>query len=156
MATTTPLLSDPDLAYIAAVIDTKARIKKLYLPTGVVLPVVHLSCPDLQLLQYLGDITGITPFITRRTYKRHRCNEHCPDDHQDHVISESARWSVSGVKATILLAAIQPFIRFQKPEVDQAINLGLDAPFKAAKLKEMEKLGWSIPPELKPNIAVVR
>lgn len=139
-------ISDTDLAYLAAVIDTKARVKTLQLPTGSVIPVVHMSSPDMELLQYLGKLTGISPFITRRSYEKHRCTEHCPDQH-DHVTSESARWSVSGAKATVLLAAIQPFIRFQKAEIDTAINVGLDAPVKTGTLKKMIALGWALPEE---------
>lgn len=144
MATSTPTLTEAELAYIAAVINTRARIKKLTLKTGTVIPVVHLSTPDMELLQYLGGLTGITPFLTHRSYQKHRCNEHCPDKHE-HVESQSSRWSISGAKATILLSAIQPYVRFQTAVVNEVVDLGLDASHKPGTVSRMAELGWPLP-----------
>lgn len=147
MATRTRALTDTDLAYIAAVIDTRARIKLRTMPTGSIIPTIHLSTPDIELLRYIGDVTGVQPFVISRNYEKHRCTEHCPGRHE-HVRSESARWSATGAKATVLLAGIQPFVRFQKQVIDTAIAVGLDAPFKMATVKKMAELGWTIPEEL--------
>lgn len=146
MTTTIRTLSETDLAYIAAIIDTRARIKLRTLPTGSIVPTIHLSTPDIELLQYLGDVTGVQPFVVSRNYEKHRCTEHCPGRHE-HVRSESARWSAAGAKATVLLAGIQPFIRFQKQVIETAIAVGLGAPFKMATVKKMAELGWVIPEE---------
>ena len=82
--------------------------------------------------------------VTRRSYAKAGCAEHCKEKHL-HVTSESGRWSVSGAKATVILAAVLPYLRLQHEEARGALLVGLGAPFKPATLRQMEQLGWPIP-----------
>lgn len=138
-----PQLSSTDLAYIAAVIDSQGIIRSRKTKQGV-LPLVALHGPNIRLLQYLAGLTGTKVTITRREFLRSGCREHCPEQHQ-HITSESGRWSVTGAKATILLAAIRPYMRLQGYQADQAIAQGLVAPRKEATASKMTELGWPLP-----------
>lgn len=138
------MIEPETLAYIAAVLDTQARITTMETSGGTVLPLVALSCPNMKLLEFLGSLTGMQPFTTKRSYDKHRCSLHCDAAH-DHVVSQSGRWSISGAKATVVLAAIQPYVRFQTEEVSVALKAGLEAPKKKATPEKMKQLGWPIP-----------
>lgn len=137
-------LSPTEIAYVAGVLDVMGRFRVLETPGGTRLPSVHVSCPNMSVLQHLGDLTGITPIVTKRSYDKHRCTEHCDAAHQ-HILSESGRWSISGAKATIVLAAILPYVRLQKAEIEDMVRLGLDAPKKPKTPVKMAALGWPDP-----------
>lgn len=137
-------LSQQEIAYIAGILDSMGRFRVMETPEGTQLPLVSMSCPNMSILQYLGSLTGMTPFVTKRSYDRHRCTEHCLEPHQ-HVVSESGRWSISGAKATVVLAAIRPYARFQKTEIEELLTVGLEAPKKPATPKKMAALGWPDP-----------
>ena len=138
------MFTEADLAYIAAVIDVMGNIREMETDTGTLLPLVSVSCPDEALLAYLGEVSDVQAFVTVRRYDRHRCTEHCDEAHQ-HVESRSRRWTVSGAKATVILAAVEPYLRFQKDRVAEMVALGLDAPRKAATPRKMKRLGWPLP-----------
>lgn len=138
----TPLSSEV-LAYVAAIIDSLGGIR-----TRVVgdteLPMVFVHGPNLPVLQYLADLTGTKVTVVTRGYSKAGCAEHCPEQHQ-HIHSRSGRWSVTGVKATVLLWNIRPYLRFQAEAAATAITLGLSAPFKPATPGKMLTLGWALP-----------
>jgi hypothetical protein len=139
-------LSDAQIAYVAGVLDALGRFRIRETPDGTRLPYLAVSCPNMPLLEYLGSLTDTVPFVTKRTYDRHRCTEHCLEPHQ-HVVSASGRWSLSGAKATIVLAAILPHVRLQKTEIEELLAVGLDAPKKQATPNKMVALGWPMPKE---------
>ena len=136
-------MDEADLAYLAAVIDTQGRISTRQVREAV-LPQLAVSGPNESLLRWLGDITGVRPVVTARDYGRHPCAVHCVEPHQ-HVRSLSGRWSVSGAKATVVLHAVLPYLRFQRDEALQAVELGLASRYKPATVVKMQALGW-IPP----------
>ena len=131
------------LAYCAGVVDVGGRITSRTVRVAV-LPVLAVSSPNLELLNWLGELTGVRPFSTSRSYGRAACTIHCPDAHE-HVISTSGRWSVSGVKATVVLAAVHPYLRLQGEAADEAVQLGLRVGRKPATVARMLELGWPIP-----------
>ena len=133
-----------DLAYLAGIIDTHAVIRTRETGDGTVLPMVAVHGPHVQMMRYLAAVTGTKVTVTRRGYSRAGCTEHCPDKHQ-HVVSESGRWSVAGAKATVLLAAVRPFLRLQGYVADQALDVGLRAPRKDATAGKLAELGWPVP-----------
>ena len=135
-------MTPADVAYAAAVIDTMGRITTRTVREAE-LPLLAVSCPNEPLLQWLGDLTGVRPFITKRSYSKHACAVHCPDPHQ-HIVSVSGRWSLSGAKATVLLLNVRPYLRFQLEAAQQAIDVGLSAGFKPATLEKMRALGWEV------------
>ena len=79
-----------------------------------------------RLLQWLGQITDVRSIVTVRGYDKHRCLEHCTKAH-DHIESVSGRWSLTGAKATVVLCATRPYVRFHDAEWDRAIEVGLQA-----------------------------
>lgn len=137
-------LSQGQIAHVAGVLDAMGRFKIRETPDGSQLPEIAVSCPNMPLLKYLGALTGSTPFVTKRTYDRHRCTEHCLEPHS-HVVSESGRWGLTGARATVVLAAIEPFAVFQKTEVRDCLYVGLEAPKKKATPAKMSALGWPLP-----------
>lgn len=136
-------ITNAELAYVAALIDLQGHITSRTVREAV-LPMVALSSPNAAVLRLLGEMTGVRPFITRRDYSRLGCVAHCPEPHQ-HIVSESGRWSLSGVKATVVLHSVLPFLRFQRDEAIEAIRLGLEAGYKPATIAKMAELGWRLP-----------
>lgn len=138
-------LTDADLVYVAAVVDLLGHVTVRSME-GTDLPYIAISTRHVELLSDLGEMTGTKVLTTRRAYNQHRCREHCDEAHQ-HVESVSGRWQLTGAKATVLLAAIKPFIRFQKTDIEEALKVGLGAPKKPATPNKMKALGWPIPEE---------
>lgn len=137
-------LADAEIAYVAGVLDTLGYFRVRETPDGTRLPHIAVSTPNVPLLAYLGELTGVTVFATTRTYDRHRCMQHCEEAHQ-HVVSRSSRWSVTGARATIVLAAIRPYVRLHADDVDELLAVGMDAPRKPVTPKKMSTLGWPNP-----------
>lgn len=135
------MLSADDLAWCAGLIDSMGSIKTRPMSTGSELTYVAISSPRLDLLDIMADLTGTSVVTVKRDYKRLGCGEHCTEAHQ-HVLSVTGRWSLTGAKATVFLAAIEPYLRTKKEEVRAALDLGMDAPVKPATLKKMYDLGW--------------
>lgn len=55
------------------------------------------------------------------------------------------RWQVTGMKATIVLYNIVPYMREREMEAKVALDIGLNAPYKEAYVEWMESAGWEIP-----------
>ena len=136
-------LTVADLAYIAALIDTRGALASRTVRDAV-LPQVAISGRPFPALQWLGEVTGVRVVPTERDFTKAGCAEHCSEKHL-HVRSLSGRWMISGAKATIVLAAVQPYLRLRAAEVEDAVALGLAANFKGATAQAMRKLGWPIP-----------
>lgn len=142
-------MSPEDLAYMAAVVDTLGIIRSRRVSASgqvepTLLPMLALHSTDRAPLDVLADATGTKVTATRRSYSRAGCAEHCAEKHQ-HIVSASYRWSVTGVKATVVLAAVRPYLRVKGTAADDAIALGLRAPRKAATPGRMAALGWPLP-----------
>jgi hypothetical protein len=139
MSAVTPEL----IAYIAGVIDVRSRIKiQRFGETD--LPLVAVSTPDARLARFLCSATGMNPVLVRRDYKRVGCHDHCDRRHL-HVKSQTSRWTVSGAKATIVLAATRPYLHIQTRDADAALACGLSATHKPATPTKMAALGWPLP-----------
>ena len=132
------------LAYFAGLIDAVGHIIVFKTEGGTELPRVTISSPNYEMLDMLGRETGTKRFDTTRTYDRHRCAEHCSQAH-DHIVSRSARWSVSGAKATILLVALEPYLVMKKTVAHNVAEIGLRASKKPATLRKMAEMGWPLP-----------
>jgi hypothetical protein len=109
-----------------------------------VLPYIAMSCGDAELLTWLSTISGVRSIITQRKFDRHRCLEHCDKAH-DHITSVSGRWSLTGARATILLSATLPYVRFQAEAWNRAVMVGLSAERKSKVVRKMTALGWPLP-----------
>ena len=141
------MLTEAELAYLAGVLDTRAvvRVRGATDRSGDAwLPMIAMSCGDAALLRWLGEITDVKSIITLRTYDKHRCLEHCTKAH-DHIDSVSGRWSLTGAKATVVLCATRPYVRFHGERWDRAISVGLGANKKPSTVTKMQALGWAVP-----------
>lgn len=136
-------MDERTIVYVAAILDSQAVIRTRD-AAGVSYPYVALSGSNAPLLRFLAGVTGMKAVVTRRSYAKAGCAEHCKEKHL-HVVSESGRWSISGAKATVVLAAVLPYLRLQVEEARGALLVGLSAPFKSATLRQMDRLGWPIP-----------
>lgn len=133
----------PTLAYVASAIDTQGIIR-IRRAGDTDLPLVAVNGSNTQLLAFLAELTGTKSVVTRRSYSKAGCAEHCAEKHQ-HIVSESGRWSVTGVKATVLLYNIRPYVRFQLDDLRTALVVGMSASFKPATVQKMVDLGWEVP-----------
>jgi hypothetical protein len=136
-------LDVPTVAYVAGVIDLQGLIRTRQ-AGDTELPYVAVSGPNTEMLHYLAALTGTTATVTRRSYSKAGCAEHCAEKHQ-HIVSTSGRWSVSGVKATVLLWNIRPYLRLQTAAATSAIAVGTCTGFKQSTVAKMEQLGWDVP-----------
>jgi hypothetical protein len=139
-------MTPEELAHFAGLVDAMGRISVRTTPDDTALPVLDVSSPNTGLLAYLGERTGTTPLTIKRAYTRHRCTEHCTQPH-DNVVSKSGRWQVFGARATVVLAAVLPYLRLQNDAAREALAVGIEAPRKPATQKKMAALGWPMPPE---------
>jgi hypothetical protein len=132
-------------AYVAAIIDTQGLITVRNTGTSII-PVLAVSSPNMPMLNWLGELTGVTAFPVKRDYHRLLCSEHCDEPHV-HVQSVTGRWSLTGAKATVLLHNVIPHMQFQTEMASEALRIGLNAPSKAATWAKMRELGWTLPRE---------
>lgn len=137
------MLDIATVAYVAGIVDTQGIIRTRT-AGDTELPFVAVSGSNEGMLRYLAEITGTKVTITRRSFSRAGCAEHCAEKHQ-HIVSVSGRWSVSGVKATVLLYNIRPYLRLQVEEARSALVVGTSTRFKPATVEKMRTLGWSVP-----------
>jgi len=136
---------DGELAYLAGVLDTRAVVRtRLVGGSQSVLPYLAMSCGDAELLRWLAASTGVRNVVTSRNYDKHRCLEHCDQAHE-HITSVSGRWTVSGSRATVVLAGTRPWVRFQVEAWDRALAVGLEATRKDRVVEKMVQLGWPLP-----------
>lgn len=135
-------VSPDELAYLAGLIDVRAKVGVVRV-NGVLLPRVALSSPDPRVAALLGAVTEMKPVTVNRNYDRVGCDIHCEQKHV-HVFSTTSRWSVTGSKATVLLAALRPWLRLQQDEADMALAVGRKARFKPKTVESMKRLGWPV------------
>jgi hypothetical protein len=141
-----PNLTVADIAYVAGVLDAGALVRTRSLHNGTVLPMIQMHVSDMDLLGWLSDLTGVKAVEVKRSYSRHPCAAHCEQAHQ-HIVSTSGRWTLTGARATVVLASIKPYCRLQRESVDQTLIEGLKAPYKPAVVNRMIELGWARPEE---------
>jgi hypothetical protein len=135
-------LTTADVAYAAALIDNLAALRTREVGPSV-LPVIQVS-GRYGSLMWLGEVTGTKVIETSRKYQRHNCEEHCPTPHQS-VESRSGRWSATGMRATIILANCEPFLRVQGERARDLIDAGLGVQYQGQVVNDMARRGWAIP-----------
>lgn len=133
-----------DLAVIAwcgGIIDAIGMVRVRTTPGGTELAYVAVSTPQLAIARRLAELTGATVTTVRRDYTRVGCTEHCEAAHL-HVNSTTGRWSLTGAKAVVFLAAVQPYIVTRADDVAEVLAATGDAPNKPATARKMHALGW--------------
>jgi len=140
-------LSATDLAYAAGVIDTLASFKtRTVKATGTQLPALTILNGKHRhvAVEWLCGITDTNPSTVKRDYNRPSCVSHCPQPHI-HVLASGIRWSVTGMKATIILSAVLPYLKAHRDEAAKLIELGLQVGYSTTVVNTMNELGWPIP-----------
>lgn len=147
-------LTERRLAYMAGIVDVMGNLRLREVNhSGTLLPFVEVACPNILLLERLGEWTGSAVTKVRRDYRRNGCTKHCPEPHV-HIQSSSGRWSVSGVRATVVLHGLLPYLELQADQASELLEAGLVAPRKPATIRKLAELGWVIP-EFRPPIPKV-
>lgn len=136
-------------AYVAGVVDMAGVIRLRPMANdNPPVPYLGMSTTNRQVVEFLAGLTDTKVTVTKRDYTKTLCTEHCTPDAHAHVVSESYRWSVTGVKATVVLANIKPYLVFQTEAANEALAAGYAANFKPATYRKMRVLGWDIPAEV--------
>lgn len=138
------MINTTDVAWCAGVFDALGAIRMRTMDTGAVLPAVHVSTANLDVLEHIAHLTGVGVTRVTRDYQRLGCGEHCTEAHQ-HVLSVTGRWSLVGARAYVFLCAIEPYVAHK--DVTEGIAAGAAAPFKPATVAKMLALGWPDPTE---------
>ena len=134
------------LGYIAGILDANAIFRIRTTPGGTRLPGVFVHGLPAPILRVLSESTGTKITMVTRDYSRTPCAEHCEVPHS-HVVSVSGRWSVTGAKATVLIAAVLPYLQAQVSDAEEVLEVGLAAPRKSNTFNKMAALGWPLPEE---------
>lgn len=136
-------LPERDLAYVAALVDSLAvlRVREY---RGTPLPEVTIQGARLAALDWLAGLTGVRVVVIGKDYTQHRCAAHCPDRHT-HVQGRTRRWQLTGARATVVLAAVEPFMRVQGREARQLVEAGRAIGWKGNVVADMAALGWVVP-----------
>lgn len=140
----TKKITDADKAYVACILDNFGNLTVRRLPTGTQQPTIQMFGKRPNLMRWLAEVTNTKAITIAKMSSRHNCTEHCPERH-DPVESVSMRWQVTGMKATIVLYNIVPYMREREMEAKVALDIGLNAPYKEAYVEWMESAGWEIP-----------
>lgn len=138
-------LAPEKIAWIAGVVDVMAALRFRGVgESGTELPLVAVSTANLAVVNVLADATGMKVTPVSRDYVKNGCSKHCPQAHM-HVVSVTGRWSVTGVRATVLLHNLLPYMQVQAEEAEKLVAVGLRSPRKPAVIEKMVRLGWEAP-----------
>lgn len=157
-------LARHDLAWMAAVIEIKGRIRRYDSNAMRATPqlVIRVHSKQLNVLGRMADLTGIQ-LRTEEASEiepsiRRGCNEHCPEAHVHTRVEVPPMgiWAMTGVAAAVLLYNLMPYLTEDPTKlqsfVDDAINQlpaqnrGRHAIVRA--VQRLAALGWSVPPEV--------
>lgn len=133
-----------NMAHLAGVIDCAAILRTRDVRDSSQLPVVAIHGGSPAVLAYFAQATGTQVTITKRDYQRQPCATHCHESHT-HVESTSARWSVTGSRATIMLHNVLPFLVIQRLEAQALLDIGLTVGWSSAVAEDMKRLGYKVP-----------
>lgn len=136
------MYSAVQVAYVAGILDSLARVRVRELDNGTKLAVVAISSPNLDLLRVVAQLTGVKVVRVRRSYGRVGCTQHCDQPHL-HVSSDTGRWELVGVRAVMVLRAVRPYLVTLANEVDDVLAVTANAPAKPATVRKMHALGWA-------------
>lgn len=129
------------LAHLAGLLDAIGRVRVQESAEGTRLAHVGISSPNLGLLQHCARLTGVRVTHVHRDYDRLGCGEHCGEAHL-HVESTTGRWQLVGARASVVLAAVRPYLTTLGPEADAVLEACEGAAWKPATRRKMVELGW--------------
>lgn len=133
-------LTTEELAYFAGMVDALAVIRSRQVGETTLI-YLAISSSNFGILKEFARVTDIKVTTVNRKYDRVGCQAHCEEPHL-HVESVTGRWSVSGIKATVMLRALLPYLRLKTPEARIMLETFGNAPYKLHVLQKMIDLGW--------------
>ena len=136
-------MDNVDVAYLAGVLDVTGVFRTRQ-AGATLLPMVAAHSTRSDLLQLIAKATGTGVTEVKRNYTRFGCDEHCTEKHV-HVNHSSLRWSVTGIRAGILIFNVLPHLRLQAEPAQKVLDETADAPFKKQTALAMQNLGWTLP-----------
>lgn len=136
-------LEPEQIAWCGGVIDALGLIRLRDTDAGSTLAYVGISTSLLPIAEHLAELTGTKVTTVRRDYDRLGCSTHCTEAHL-HVSSVTARWSLTGSRASAFLAAVRPYLNVKADVVDEVLAATKAAPRKSATLHKMADLGWPV------------
>jgi len=134
-------LTTQQIAWCGGVIDSIGLIRLRKTDAGSSLASVSVSTALTPIAERLAELTGTKVTTVSRNYNRLGCSDHCTEPHL-HVVSVTARWSLTGARALTFLAAIRPYLSVKADVADEVIDKGKAAPSKARTTQKMATLGW--------------
>jgi hypothetical protein len=135
----------PPFAWIAGVIDARGHIES-HNRHGHVQPRVRVTTRNVELLGTLARFCGNKVVLDERGYDRRPCGDHCTSQHQ-HMVRQSASWTVDSARATVVLFNVVPFLYAQRTTASLALEAGLKRfpPARGDLVPQMVALGWELP-----------
>lgn len=135
-------LTEPDLAYAAALVDSFAALRTRR-AGDTELPEVTIQ-GKIAALPWLAERTGVKIIEVTKGYNRHQCSDHCPQAHT-RIESTTGRWVMTGARATIVLYNIAPFMHVQARRARDLVEAGQEIGYKTNVVNDMTRLGWMVP-----------
>lgn len=137
-------ITKDDKVYVACILDNFGVFSIRTLANGTRQPVIAMHGKKPAVMGWLAEITNTKAVHVTKMSSRHVCTEHCPEAHGP-IEFKSMRWQCTGMKATIVLHNVVPYMRERADEAEQVLDIGLLAPFKEAYVEWMAGAGWAIP-----------
>lgn len=149
-----------NIGYIAGLLDGKSSVTLTKPSDKGSSLVISISTKSYDLSQRMAHDLGMTGEFERKDagmYLRRPCDTHCNTAHEHVTTNRYYRAKVSGIRAIIILRAVEPFItRAQEllkylPEAERRWRQGLN-PGNAAQcahiVDSMRVLGWPVHPSI--------
>ena len=158
------MITNRELGWMAGVLDMKGRVyyknNKMRATPQAVLAV---ETKQMAVIRELSRLTGTNPELKKaqplKDFMRRGCIDHCPGAHvhqlhEESMMPEVARWTVTGVSMAVVLYSLLPYLR-----VDRDLELAMQSCMKDAVLTgrgsvaairaliRLRDLGWEIPDE---------
>lgn len=157
------MISDADLAWLAAILDLKGHIiRKNNKTRRTPQLVLMVESAQLRVIERLCTLTGQSVEPIRHDGRRHGdwkqrgCSEHCPEAHVHHegtAMPPIGRWTATGASAAIVLHNVIPFmvtdhgLEAMKDEIlGNVVLSGRGSTSTIMAVRRLAALGWELPP----------
>jgi hypothetical protein len=162
------VIPEAKLAWMAAVLDFKgATVRKTNPMRATPQLVLTIESSNIGVIREMCRLTGTSaearPVHHAAQWMQRGCSEHCPDAHIEHSgeMPVTARWSVTGACAAIVLWNVIPYMvtdRGLRDTMDEALaNLvltGQGSGMVKSAIRRLEALGWALPPAIARHVPV--
>lgn len=155
------------LAWIAGVIDSKARIQHIKNKQRATSQIrIYVRTMNHSVVQELCSMTGIRPRYTDRKrtadWMRRGCVEHCPEAHvhvelpYEGTMPAMSEWMISGAALAVVIYNILPFLTDPSEYMSvieeiyaNAVLTGQGRGMTVLSIRRLHDMGWEIPRQLR-------